>query len=88
MNRSISLYWRNETGVEPADFYDGYGMVMFDWAHGAQEWINDYTPMDNGAVLAKQCSVIKKKNPHIKCNVYRNTVIALNQFRHVSCFQV
>jgi hypothetical protein len=49
MNRSISLYWRNETGVEPAEFYDGYGMVMLDWAHGAQEWINDYQPMDNGA---------------------------------------
>jgi hypothetical protein len=40
--------------------------------------------MDNGVVLAKQCSLIKARNPHIKCNVYRNTVIALNQFRHVS----
>ena len=84
MNRSISLYWRNETGIEPAEFYDGYGVVIFDWAHGAQQWINEYTPMDNGAVLAKQCSVIKARNPHIKCNVYRNNVIALNQFRHIS----
>jgi hypothetical protein len=24
MNRSISLYWRNATGVEPAEFYDGF----------------------------------------------------------------
>lgn len=61
-----------------------YGLVIFDWAHGAAEWINDYTPMDNGAVLAKQCSIIKARSPHIKCNVYRNTVIALNQHRHVS----
>jgi hypothetical protein len=32
-------------------------------------------------VLAKQCAVIKARNPDIKCNVYRNTVIALNQYR-------
>ena len=30
------LYWRNGTGIEPAEFYDGYGLVMFDWAHAAQ----------------------------------------------------
>ena len=24
MNQSISLYWRNGTGLEPAEYYDGY----------------------------------------------------------------
>jgi hypothetical protein len=24
MNASISLYWRNATGIEPAEYYDGY----------------------------------------------------------------
>lgn len=84
MNRSISLYWRNATGLEPADFYDGYGLVMFDWAHAAQDWINNYSPMDNGASLAKQCEIVKGRNPDTKCIVYRNTVIALNQHRHIS----
>lgn len=84
MNRSISLYWRNATGVEPAEFYDGYGLVMLDWAHGAEEWINDYAPMDNAAVLAKQCELIKARSPATRCVVYRNTCIALNQHKHVS----
>ena len=34
--------------------------------------------------LAKQCEVIKARHPNIRCIVYRNTVIALNQHRHVS----
>lgn len=84
MNRSISLYWRNATGLEPAEFYDGYGLVMFDWAHAAQDWINNYAPMDNGASLARQCELVKARNPQTKCVVYRNTVIALNQHRHIS----
>ena len=84
MNRSISLYWRNGSGLEPPEWYDGYGLVMFDWAHGAQEWINDYSPMDNAAGLAKQCELIKARNPLTRCIVYRNTCIALNQHRHVS----
>lgn len=84
MHKSISVYWRNHTGIEPAYFYDGVGLVMLDWAHAAQEWINGVQPMDNGAGLARQCTAIKARNPHIKCNVYRNTVIALNQFRHIS----
>jgi hypothetical protein len=42
-------------------------------------------PSDNGGVLAKQCEVIKKRQgKDFRCIVYRNTVIALNQFRHVS----
>lgn len=84
MNSSISLYWRNGTGLEPAEFYDGYGLIMFDWAHAAQYWINQYSPMDNGAGLAKQCEIAKMRHPEVKCVVYRNTVIALNQFRHIS----
>jgi hypothetical protein len=84
MNRSISLYWRNATGLEPADFYDGYGLVMFDWAHAAQAWINDFSPMDNARSLADQCTVVKGSNPLTRCVVYRNTVIALNQHRHIS----
>ena len=86
MNSSISLYWRNATGLEPADFYDGYGLVMFDWAHAAQAWINDFSPapMDNAAVLAKQCELIKARSPRTRCIVYRNTAIALNQHRHIS----
>ena len=50
---------------------------MLDWAHAAQEWINDYQPMDNGAGLAKQCSVIKERNPHIKCNVYVGACVCM-----------
>ena len=84
MNRSISLYWRNATGIEPADYYDGYGLVMFDWAHAAQDWINSFSPMDNARSLANQCEVVKGRNPLTKCIVYRNTVIALNQHRHIS----
>jgi hypothetical protein len=34
-----------------------YGLVIFDWAHAAEYWINEFTPMDNGAGLAKQCEV-------------------------------
>jgi hypothetical protein len=84
MNASISLYWRNATGLEPPEFYDGYGLAMFDWAHAAQDWINRESPMDNAAALADQCALIKARNPLIKCVVYRNSVIALNQHRHVS----
>eukprot|EP00040_Diaphanoeca_grandis_P026411 m.147864 g.147864 ORF g.147864 m.147864 type:complete len:587 (+) comp30565_c0_seq1:106-1866(+) len=84
MNKSISLYWRNATGIEPPENFDGYGLVMFDWAMGAQQWINDYAPMDNGIVLAKQCEVIKARNNNTKCIVYRNSVIALNQYKHIS----
>lgn len=84
MNESISLYWRNATGLEPAEFYDGYGLVMFDWAHAAQDWINRESPMDNAAALSDQCAIIKARNPQTKCIVYRNSVIALNQHRHIS----
>jgi len=84
MNKSISLYWRNATGLEPAEYYDGYGLVMLDWAHAAQDWINSYSPMDNAASLARQCEAIKARNPLTRCIVYRNTVIALNQHRHIS----
>ena len=81
MNESISLYWRNGTGLEPAEFYDGYGLVIFDWAHAAQYWINNPSqqPMDNAAGLAAQCELIKVRHPGIRCIVYRNTAIALNQ---------
>jgi len=84
MNASISLYWRNETGLEPPEWYDGYGLVMFDWAHAAQDWINNYAPMDNAAALARQCELIKARSPQTRCIVYRNTAIALNQHRHIS----
>ena len=70
MNKSISLYWRNGTGIEPPEYYDGYGLVIFDWAHAAQYWINHYQPMDNGAGLARQCEV---------------TVIARPCSRHRTC---
>jgi hypothetical protein len=84
MNRSVSLYWRNATGLEPAEWYDGYGLVMLDWAHAAVHWINDFSPMDNAAALAEQCALIKARSPLTRCVVYRNTVIALNQHAHVS----
>ena len=87
MNKSVSLYWRNSTGVEPPEFYDGMGMAIFDWAHGSEQWANpeDGGPSDNGGVLAKQCEVIKKRQGnYFRCIAYRNAVIALNQFRHVS----
>jgi hypothetical protein len=84
MNASISLYWRNASGLEPAEFYDGYGLVMFDWAHAAQYWINNFSPMDNAAGLSAQCSLIKARNNGTRCVVYRNTAIALNQHRHIS----
>ena len=84
MNRSISLYWRNATGLEPADYFDGYGLTIFDWAHGAQSWINGAPPMDNAAGLAEQCALIKARSPSTRCVVYRNTAIALNQHRHIS----
>ena len=58
---------------------------MFDWAHAAQDWINNYAPMDNAAALARQCELIKgRSNATPRCVVYRNTAIALNQHRHVS----
>ena len=73
--------------MNSAEFYDGMGMAIFDWAHAAEDWANprDGGPSDNGGVLARQCAVIKKRQgPDFRCIVYRNTVIALNQFRHVS----
>ncbi len=84
MNRSISLYWRNGSGLEPPENFDGYGLVMLDWAHAAQDWINNFAPMDNAASLARQCELVKGRSPSTRCVVYRNTVIALNQHRHVS----
>jgi hypothetical protein len=57
---------------------------MFDWAHAAQHWINDFSPMDNAAALAEQCTLVKSRSPATRCIVYRNTVIALNQHRHIS----
>ena len=83
MNDSVSLYWRNASGLEPAQYYDGMGLVILDWAHAAQHWINDYQPMDNGAALAAQCAAIKARSPRTRCLVYRNTAIALNQFAEV-----
>ena len=83
MNKSISLYWRNSTGVEPAEFYDGMGMAIFDWAHASEQWANpeDGGPSDNGGVLAKQCEVIKKRQgKDFRCIVYRNTVIVSQAF--------
>ena len=50
MNRSTVLYWRNGSGYQPTEDMARYGMVMFDWAHGAKTWVNDFRPMDNGAV--------------------------------------
>ena len=89
MNDSIVTYWRNASGPEPASYYDGVGMAIFDWAHGSERWANpaDGGPSDNGAVLAEQCAVLKARQGRRKpfhCIVYRNTAIALNQFRHVS----
>ena len=84
MNRSVSLYWRNYSSLEPADYFDGYGLVMFDWAHAARHWINGPPPMDNAAGLAEQCALIKARSPGTRCVVYRNTAIALNQHRHIS----
>eukprot|EP00040_Diaphanoeca_grandis_P022888 m.123759 g.123759 ORF g.123759 m.123759 type:complete len:487 (-) comp29011_c0_seq1:136-1596(-) len=83
-NDSTLLYWRNGTDYESNETLGNYGMIMFDWAHGAKVWINDYKPMDNGAVLAEQCRRLKLVNPHAKCIVYRNTVKALNQFSDIS----
>ena len=88
MNRSISLYWRNATGIEPAEYYDGYGLVMFDWAHAAQDWINNYQPMDNAASLARQCEVVKGRNPLTRCIVYRNVrFFARPGPQHMRCAQ-
>jgi hypothetical protein len=84
MNDSTLLYWRNGSGYEPTEVLQRYGMFIFDWAHGAKMWINEYTPMDNGAVLAEQCRQLKLVNPNAKCLVYRNTVKAMNQFVDVS----
>ena len=84
MNDSTLLYWRNGTGFQDEATLGRYGMIMFDWAHGAKVWINDYSPMDTGAVLAEQCRRMKAVNPAAKCIVYRNTVKAMNQFADVS----
>ena len=74
MNDSTLLYWRNGTGYEPTEVLGKYGMLIFDWAHGAKLWINNYSPMDNGAVLAEQCRQLKLSYPNAKRLVYRNTV--------------
>ena len=69
MNRSTVLYWRNGSGYQPIEDLTQYGMVMFDWAHAAKTWINDYSPMDNGAVLEHQCELLKAAAPDVKCIV-------------------
>ena len=83
-NDSTLLYWRNGTGFVSNTTLRQYGLFIWDWAHGAKRWINDYQPMDNGAVLQEQCRRAKLVNPSAKCIVYRNTVKALNQFASVS----
>ena len=55
MNKSVSLYWRNSTGIEPAEFYDGMGMAVFDWAHGSEQWA---TPEDGGQVHFQTSNMI------------------------------
>ena len=83
-NDSTILYWRNGSGFEPTTTLTRYGLFLFDWAHAANVWINDYSPMDTGAVLQAQCEQVKAVNPHAKCVVYRNTVKAMNQYADVS----
>jgi hypothetical protein len=80
---TVLLYWRNGTGYEDSTLHS-YSLLIFDWAHAAKIWINDYVPMDNGAVLSEQCYRSKRVNPQAKCLVYRNTVKALNQFADIS----
>eukprot|EP00937_MAST-01D_sp_MAST-1D-sp2_P004966 g4966.t1 len=83
MNESTIILWRNATGLQPAEDFKGYGVVMLDWSHAAAHWINDFHPMNNGAALAEQCAAVKAANPNVKCVVYRNSVKALNQFADV-----
>jgi hypothetical protein len=83
MNGSTIILWRNASGLQPVEDFDGYGVVMLDWANAAQHWINDFSPMNNGAALAEQCEALKAHNPRVKCVVYRNSVKALNQFADV-----
>ena len=45
-NDSTILYWRNGSGFEPTTTLTRYGLFLFDWAHAANVWINDYSPMD------------------------------------------
>ena len=52
MNDSTLLFWRNASGLQPVGDFAGYGVVMLDWAHAAGHWINDYSPMSDGAALA------------------------------------
>jgi hypothetical protein len=83
MNDSTLLFWRNASGLQPVGDFAGYGVVMLDWAHAAGHWINDYSPMSDGAALAEQCHAIKAAYPRTRCIVYRNSVKALNQFADV-----
>lgn len=71
MNESTIMLWRNASGLNPASDFASYGVVMLDWAHGAKHWINDYSPMSDGASLAEQCALIKATSPGTKCVVYR-----------------
>ena len=70
MNQSTVLYWRNGSGYQPIQDFVRYGMVMLDWAHGAKTWINDFHPMNNGAVLEHQCELLKAVAPDTKCIMY------------------
>ena len=54
MNESTIMLWRNASGLQPVSDFRGYGVVMLDWAHAAGHWINDFSPMDDGAALAEQ----------------------------------
>ena len=54
MNESTIMLWRNASGLQPVSDFSGYGVVMLDWAHAAGHWINDFSPMDDGAALAEQ----------------------------------
>ena len=71
MNESTIILWRNATGLQPVEDFRGYGVVMLDWAHAAAHWINDFSPMSDGAALAEQCELVKRASPRAKCVVYR-----------------
>ena len=57
---------RNGSGFQPASTLERYGLLIWDWAHAADVWINREprgSPIDNGAVLAEQCARAKQANP-------------------------
>ena len=56
MNESTIILWRNASRLQPAADFADYGVVMLDWSHAAGHWINDFSPMDDGAALAQQCA--------------------------------